>query len=85
MSKQAGRFVIELSKDPAKLKRFLADPDKAMRGTDLSDLDRKVLRSRDGERIKRHLGGFGPTACIIVYGRHDDEDHEGVHDDHEDE
>ena len=44
-------FLIELS-NPANLQRFRADPNSAMAGAGLSELDRKALRSGDVRLIQ---------------------------------
>jgi hypothetical protein len=66
MSKKAAHFISKLSKDSKKAEHFRKDPDAAMAGEDLSDEDRKVLRTKDNDKIRKHLGDDAPPGCIMV-------------------
>ncbi len=67
MPKEAGQFVTELSQDPEKLEKFLADPDAAMADVEgLSDEAKAVLRSKDPDKIKDFVGLWGPPGCLLV-------------------
>lgn len=66
MPKKAGEFVSKLSEDPDKRQRFMENPDEVMdEHGDLSEEDRQVLRSRDPQKIKEHLGDDGPPGCLV--------------------
>lgn len=67
MPKKAGEFVTKLSQDPKTRDRFLEDPDAVMdEHGGLSDDDKEVLRSKDPDKIKKHLGDDGPPGCFIL-------------------
>jgi hypothetical protein len=66
MSKKAARFIAKLSKDPKKVEQFRKDPDRAMKGEDLSLKDKAVLRTKDSEKIRKHLGDDAPPGCVMV-------------------
>lgn len=67
MPKKAGEFVAKLSQDPKTRDRFLEDPDAVMdEHGGLSDEDKTVLRSKDPDKIKQHLGDDGPPGCFIL-------------------
>ena len=67
MSKNAGDFVAKLSQDPAKRDQFMEDPDAVMEEhDDLTEEDKAVLRTKDPDKIKKHLGDDGPPGCFIV-------------------
>jgi hypothetical protein len=66
MSKKAAAFVAKLSKDPKKAEHFKKDPDAAMKGEDLGEDDKKVLRTKDTEKIRKHLGDNAPPGCVMI-------------------
>ena len=67
MPKKAGELVAKLSQDTQLRDRFLQDPDAVMdEHGGLSDDDREVLKSKDPDRIKEHLGDEGPPGCFVV-------------------
>jgi hypothetical protein len=66
MSKKAALFIAKLSKDPKKAQHFKKDPDGAMKGEDLSAKDKAVLRTKDNEKIRKHLGDDAPPGCVMV-------------------
>lgn len=66
MSKKAALFIAKLSKDPKKKEHFRKDPDAAMKGEDLSPEDKAVLRTKDSEKIRKHLGDNAPPGCIMI-------------------
>jgi hypothetical protein len=65
MSKKAAHFISKLSTDPKKAEHFKKDPDAAMAGEDLSPEDKAVLRTKDSEKIRKHLGDDAPPGCVI--------------------
>ena len=66
MPKKAGEFVAKLSEDPHKRQRFMENPDSVMdEHGDLSEQDREVLRTKDGQKIKEYLGDDGPPGCLV--------------------
>lgn len=67
MPKKAGELVAKLSQNTQLRDRFLQDPDGVMdEHGGLSDEDREVLKSKDPDRIKEHLGDDGPPGCFVV-------------------
>jgi hypothetical protein len=66
MSKKAARFIATISKDPKKVAQFRKDPDSAMKGHDLSEKDKEVLRTKDTEKIRKHLGDNAPPGCVMI-------------------
>jgi hypothetical protein len=66
MSKKAAAFVAKLSKDPKKAEHFKKDPDGAMKGEDLGEDDKNVLRTKDTEKIRKHLGDNAPPGCVMI-------------------
>jgi hypothetical protein len=66
MSKKAAAFVAKLSKDPKKAEHFKKDPDDAMKGEDLGEDDKQVLRTKDTEKIRKHLGDNAPPGCVMI-------------------
>jgi hypothetical protein len=66
MSKKAAAFVAKLSKDPKKAEHFKKDPDGAMTGEDLGEDDKQVLRTKDTEKIRKHLGDNAPPGCVMI-------------------
>jgi len=66
MSKKAADFIAKLSRDPKKAEHYKKDPDGAMKDEDLSPEDRAVLRTKDNEKIRKHLGDNAPPGCIMV-------------------
>jgi hypothetical protein len=67
MSKNAGDFVAKLSQDPNKRDQFAEDPDAVMdEHGGLSDEDKKVLRTKDPDKIKAYLGDDGPPGCCVI-------------------
>lgn len=66
MSKKAADFIAKLSRDPKKAEHYKRDPDGAMKDEDLSPEDRAVLRTKDNEKIRKHLGDNAPPGCIMV-------------------
>jgi len=66
MSKKAALFIAKLSKDPKKAGQFRKDPDSAMKGEDLSSKDKAVLRTKDSEKIRKHLGDDAPPGCVMI-------------------
>jgi hypothetical protein len=66
MSKKAAAFVAKLSKDPKKAEHFKKDPDGAMNGEDLGEDDKQVLRTKDTEKIRKHLGDNAPPGCVMI-------------------
>ena len=66
MSKKAANFIAKLSRDPKKAEHFRKDPDAAMKGEDLSPEDKAVLRTKDSEKIRKHLGDNAPPGCIMI-------------------
>ena len=66
MSKKAARFIAKLSKDPKKAAQFRKDPDGAMKGHDLSAKDKEVLRTKNTEKIRKHLGDDAPPGCVMI-------------------
>jgi hypothetical protein len=66
MSKKAAAFVAKLSKDPKKAEHFKKDPDGAMKGEDLGEDDKQVLRTKDTEKIRKHLGDNAPPGCVMI-------------------
>lgn len=69
MSKTAAAFVAKLSEDPDLRSRFKEDPDAVMNehGKDLTEEDKKVLRTQDGDAIKGYLGDDGPPGCLCDF------------------
>ena len=63
MSEKANQFVVYLSKSPEAQQLFMKDPDAAMDGYDLADEDREILRTKDPEKIREHLGS-GSILCV---------------------
>jgi hypothetical protein len=65
MSKKAANFIAKLSRDPKKAEHFKKDPEGAMAGEDLSDEDKAVLKTKDNDRIRKHLGDNAPPGCVV--------------------
>jgi hypothetical protein len=65
MSKKAAHFIGKLSRDPKKAEHFKRDPDGAMAGEDLDEEDKKVLRTKDNDKIRKHLGDDAPPGCVV--------------------
>lgn len=67
MSKKAAEFVAKLSEDPKKRQQFMDDPDATMdEHGGLSDEDKKVLRTKDADAVKKYLGDDGPPGCLVM-------------------
>jgi len=66
MSKKAAEFVAQLSEDPKKRDHYMADPDAAMEAHGgLTEEDKKVLRTKDADAVKKYLGDDGPPGCLV--------------------
>jgi hypothetical protein len=66
MSKNALKYVVSVSEDPALADSHKSDPDAAMDAAGLSDEDKDVLKSGDLERIRKHLGDDSPPGCLLL-------------------
>jgi hypothetical protein len=67
MPKKAGEFVAKLSEDPTLRDRFARDPDAVMdEHGGLTEEDKAILRTKDPDKIKQHLGEDGPPGCCVI-------------------
>lgn len=55
-----GRFIAELAVNPRKLRDYKDDPEAAMSAANLSDEEKRVLRTGDFRVICDYLGDGGP-------------------------
>lgn len=66
MPKEAGEFVAKLAQDTVLQEEFEKDPDAVMDAHGVPAEDKEVLKTKDPEKIKKHLGGDGPPGCMVI-------------------
>jgi hypothetical protein len=59
-------FLVGVSKDPKQLEKFKADPSGTMKKAGLSKKDMDVVMTRDGNKVRKHLGDDYPPGCIVL-------------------
>ena len=71
MSDRVARFLVSLSQDPFLTEEFAREPDLVLAGADLTEEDKKVLRSGDPAAIRSYVGFKGFTvqmteeSCVV--------------------
>lgn len=71
MSHRVARFLVSLSEDPFLTEEYAREPDLVLVGTDLTEEDKKVLRSGDPAAIRSYVGPKGFTielteqSCVV--------------------
>lgn len=64
-SRETADYLNGIATDPQAREAHHADPDGAMTAAGLDDTDREVLKSKDPDRIREHMGDDGPPGCYI--------------------
>jgi hypothetical protein len=59
-------FIVGLSKDSKKLEKFKADPAGTMKKAGLAKKDMDVVMTRDGSKVRKHLGDDYPPGCVVI-------------------
>ena len=59
-------LMTRLSQDRWEAREFKKNPDRAMAGLDLTELERALLRRSDHGELRSYFGDDGPVVCIFM-------------------